>query len=145
MVERHPVVVVVGQTGSGKTTQIPQYLVDAGWAPITESGAKQVVCTQPRRVAATSVAARVAEERHSRLGDEVGYAIRFEECTHPKYTRLRYTTPGMLFRECLSDPLLSRYSVIMVDEAHERTAYTDLLVALLKKYVWGNRKNPSSC
>lgn len=108
---------------------VPTFLLDAGWA----ADGRQIVCTQPRRVAATSIAAHVAETKNSALGDTVGYSIRFEDCTHPTRTRLRYTTPGMLFRECLRDPLLSRYSVIMVDEAHERSAYTDLLLALLKK------------
>ena len=84
-------------------------------------------------MAATSVAAHVAQERQVRLGEEVGYAIRFDEQVHPTRTRLRYTTPGMLFRECMRDPLLHRYSVVMVDEAHERGAYTDLLLAVLKK------------
>jgi len=79
------------------------------------------------------VAAHVAQERQVRLGEEVGYAIRFDEQVHPTRTRLRYTTPGMLFRECMRDPLLHRYSVVMVDEAHERGAYTDLLLAVLKK------------
>lgn len=102
---------------------------EAGWA----ADGRQIVCTQPRRVAATSVAARVASETATKLGEEVGYAVRFEDCTHPVHTRLKYTTPGLLFRECMRDPLLSRYSVIMVDEAHERGVYTDLLVALLKK------------
>ncbi|WFD32878.1 RNA helicase [Malassezia sp. CBS 17886] len=136
LVERHGVVVIVGHTGCGKTTQIPQFLVDAGWA----ADAQRVVCTQPRRVAATSVAARVAEERGCMLGGEVGYTIRFEDCTHPAATRLSYVTPGLLFRECMRDPLLSRYSVVMVDEAHERGAYTDLLMAVLKKI---RRKRPS--
>lgn len=126
--EQYAVVVLVGETGSGKTTQVPPYLLDAGWAQ-----GRQIVCTQPRRMAAVSVAAHVAQERQGVLGDEVGYAIRFDEQVHPTRTRLRYTTPGMLFRECMRDPLLHRYSVVMVDEAHERGAYTDLLLAVLKK------------
>lgn len=81
------------------------------------------------------MAARVAEEAGSVLGDEVGYTIRFEDLSHPTRTRLKYMTDGMLFRECMRDPLLSRYSVIMVDEAHERGAYTDLLLGVLKKWV----------
>ena len=110
-------------------TEIPQYIREAGWA----ADGRQVVCTQPRRVAASSVAARVASETRTKLGEEVGYAVRFEDCTHPVHTQLKYTTPGLLFRECMRDPLLSRYSVVMVDEAHERGVYTDLLIALLKK------------
>ncbi|KAN0066232.1 hypothetical protein ACQY0O_000326 [Thecaphora frezii] len=135
MVEKHPVVVVVGQTGSGKTTQLPQFLMEAGWA----SFGHQIACTQPRRVAATSVAARVAQEVGTILGEEVGYTIRFEDCSHPTRTRIKYMTDGILFRECMRDPLLSAYSVIMVDEAHERGAYTDLLLGILKKI---QRKRP---
>ncbi|OWZ35392.1 ATP-dependent RNA helicase DDX35 [Cryptococcus neoformans AD2-60a] len=134
-VEKYSVVIVVGQTGSGKSTQLPQYLHEAGW-----TGQSHVVaCTQPRRVAATSVATRVAEEVGSVLGDEVGYTIRFEDLSHPTRTRIKYMTDGMLFRETMMDPLLSKYSVIMIDEAHERGAYTDLLLGLLKKIM---RKRP---
>lgn len=131
LLENHQVLILVGETGTGKTTQIPQYLYEAGWT----AGGKLVCCTQPRCIAATSVAARVAEEMGVRLGEEVGYSIRFEDCTHPDLTRIKYMTDGALFREAMGDPLLTRYSVIMIDEAHERTIYTDLVLALLKKYV----------
>lgn len=92
------------------TLEIPQYLHEAGWT----SQNLVVACTQPRRVAATSVATRVAEEFGSVLGDEVGYSIRFEDLSNPERTRIKYLTDGMLFREIMVDPLLSRYSVIMV-------------------------------
>ncbi|CAZ81000.1 unnamed protein product [Tuber melanosporum] len=128
LVENNPVTIVVGQTGSGKTTQLPQYLHQAGW---TEEG-KVIACTQPRRVAATTVATRVAEEMGVRLGEEVGYSIRFEDMTSPR-TRIKYMTDGMLLREALVDPLLSRYSVVMIDEAHERSLSTDVLLGILKK------------
>ncbi|OJA08224.1 hypothetical protein AZE42_09393 [Rhizopogon vesiculosus] len=128
-VEKHGVTIVVGQTGSGKTTQ-------SGWA----SEGNVIACTQPRRVAATSVAVRVAAEVGTLLGDEVGYTIRFEDVSDKKRTRICYMTDGMLFRETLIDPLLSRYSVIMIDEAHERSLYTDLLLGVLKKI---RRKRPS--
>ncbi|TFY65846.1 hypothetical protein EVG20_g5242 [Dentipellis fragilis] len=128
-VENHQVLIVVGETGSGKTTQIPQYLYEAGWA----SDSNVIVCTQPRRVAVTSVASRVAAEVGTVLGDEVGYTIRFEDVTSKDRTRICYVTDGILFREIIVDPLLSRYSVIMVDEAHERSVYTDMLLILLKK------------
>ncbi|KAI1314989.1 hypothetical protein EDD11_001425 [Mortierella claussenii] len=132
LIEHYQVVVLVGQTGSGKTTQIPQYLHEAGW---TAKG-RVVACTQPRRVAATTVAQRVAEEMHVKLGMEVGYTIRFEDCTDPGgKTRIKYMTDGMLFREALMDPLLSKYSVIMLDEAHERSLYTDILMGVLKKIL----------
>lgn len=122
-----PVVIVCGQTGSGKTTQLPQYVYEAGYQGM-------VACTQPRRVAAMTVAKRVAEEVDCSLGDLVGFGVRFEECSGPT-TRIKYLTDGMLFREALFDPLLLRYSVIMIDEAHERTLYTDLLLGLLRKIL----------
>ena len=89
---------------------------------------------QPRRVAATTVAARVAEEMHCKLGEKVGYSIRFEDLTSAS-TRIKLMTDGLLLREALVDPLLSRYSVIMVDEAHERSLSTDLLLGVLKKVM----------
>ncbi|KAJ7093068.1 pre-mRNA splicing factor [Mycena epipterygia] len=135
-VEKHGVIIVVGQTGCGKTTQLPQYLMESGWA----DNGNIIACTQPRRVAATSVAGRVASEVGSILGDEVGYTIRFEDVSDKERTRILYMTDGMLFRETLVDPLLSRYSVIMIDEAHERSVYTDLLLGVLKKI---RRKRPS--
>ncbi|KAH9929819.1 P-loop containing nucleoside triphosphate hydrolase protein [Fomitopsis serialis] len=126
-VRNHQVLIVVGDTGSGKTTQMTQYLAEAGFADKGKIG-----CTQPRRVAAMSVAKRVAEEVGCRLGQEVGYTIRFEDCTGPE-TRIKYMTDGMLQRECLVDPDVSAYSLIMLDEAHERTIHTDVLFGLLKK------------
>jgi ATP-dependent RNA helicase DDX35 len=110
------------------TEELPQYLYETGW---TGPGAC-IAITQPRRVAATTVAARVAKEMGCVLGEEVGYSIRFEDVTSPK-TRIKYMTDGMLLREALMDPLLRRYSVIMLDEAHERGLYTDILMGLLKK------------
>lgn len=126
-IKDHQVLIVVGETGSGKTTQLPQYLHEAGY---TKNGMK-VGCTQPRRVAAMSVAARVADEMGCRLGGEVGYTIRFEDKSSDK-TVIKYMTDGMLLREFLTDPELSSYSAIMIDEAHERTLHTDILFGLLK-------------
>ncbi|GMK58825.1 hypothetical protein CspeluHIS016_0602670 [Cutaneotrichosporon spelunceum] len=123
----HQVLIVVAETGSGKTTQLPQYLHEAGY---TQGGLK-VGCTQPRRVAAMSVAARVAEEMGVRLGQECGYSVRFEDMTSDK-TVLKYMTDGMLLREFLTDPELSTYSAIIIDEAHERTLSTDILFGLVK-------------
>jgi pre-mRNA-splicing factor ATP-dependent RNA helicase DHX15/PRP43 len=91
-----------------------------------------IACTQPRRVAAMSVAQRVADEMDVKLGQEVGYSIRFEDHTSPS-TFLKYMTDGMLLREAMSDPLLSRYSAVILDEAHERTLNTDILMGLLKE------------
>jgi len=126
-VRANQILIVVGETGSGKTTQVTQYLAEAGFANHGMIG-----CTQPRRVAAVSVANRVAEEVGCQLGQEVGYTIRFEDVTSPA-TKIKYMTDGMLQREILIDPNLQRYSVIMLDEAHERTIATDVLFALLKK------------
>lgn len=126
-VEQFQVLIIVGETGSGKTTQIPQYLYEAGYC----KDGKKVGCTQPRRVAAMSVAARVAEEVGTKLGYTVGYSIRFEDCTSDK-TVLKYMTDGMLLREFLTEPDLASYSVLMIDEAHERTLHTDILFGLVK-------------
>ena len=126
-VKDNQLMIVVGDTGSGKTTQLTQYLAEGGYANDGMIG-----CTQPRRVAAMSVAKRVAEEVGCKLGEEVGYTIRFEDCTSPS-TRIKYMTDGMLQREVLLDPNLRRYTVIMLDEAHERTIATDVLFGLLKK------------
>lgn len=125
--EQYQILVIVGETGSGKTTQLPQYLHEAGY---TKNGLK-VGCTQPRRVAAMSVAARVAEEVGVKIGHEVGYSIRFEDCSSEK-TILKYMTDGMLLREFMTEPDLAGYSAIMIDEAHERTVHTDILLALVK-------------
>ncbi|KAL8706030.1 MAG: hypothetical protein Q9201_000915 [Fulgogasparrea decipioides] len=126
-VRENQLMIVVGDTGSGKTTQLTQYLAEGGFA---NNG--MIGCTQPRRVAAMSVAKRVAEEVGCKLGQEVGYTIRFEDCTSPE-TKIKYMTDGMLQREVLLDPNLNKYSVIMLDEAHERTIATDVLFGLLKK------------
>ncbi|PBP16091.1 ATP-dependent RNA helicase DHX8 [Diplocarpon rosae] len=128
-VHANQLLIVVGDTGSGKTTQLTQYLAEAGFANNGLIG-----CTQPRRVAAMSVAKRVSEEVGCELGQEVGYTIRFEDCTSPS-TKIKYMTDGMLQREILMDPDIKRYSVIMLDEAHERTISTDVLFALLKKTI----------
>jgi pre-mRNA-splicing factor ATP-dependent RNA helicase DHX15/PRP43 len=121
--------VFVGETGSGKTTQIPQFVL---FDEIPHYNRKLVACTQPRRVAAMSVAKRVAEEMDVPLGDEVGYSIRFEDKTSQK-TILKYMTDGMLLREAMNDHNLQRYSCIILDEAHERTLATDILMGLLKE------------
>lgn len=126
-IKEHQVLIIVGETGSGKTTQLPQYLFEDGYA---KNGLK-VACTQPRRVAAMSVAARVADEMGVRLGQEVGYSIRFEDKTSEK-TVVKYMTDGMLLREFTTDPELSGYSALMIDEAHERTLSTDILFGLVK-------------
>ncbi|KAK9325917.1 P-loop containing nucleoside triphosphate hydrolase protein [Lipomyces orientalis] len=130
IIETSPVLILIGHTGSGKSTQLTQYLYEEGWT----SESKAIACTQPRRVAATSVATRVAEEIGCQVGQVVGYSIRFEDMTSEN-TRIKYMTDGMLLRELLVDPLLSRYCVVMIDEAHERSIYTDILLCILKKVI----------
>ena len=150
MLARSQTMVLVGETGSGKTTQIPQLCVEAGYCGGAQGEPlRQVACTQPRRVAAMSVAKRVADEMDVTLGHEVGYTIRFEDMSQQGVTRLKYMTDGMLLREAMNDPLMERYSVILIDEAHERTLATDILMGLLKdvlaKRAPGVHPNPLKC
>ncbi|SCU83952.1 LAME_0C07492g1_1 [Lachancea meyersii CBS 8951] len=129
--QQNQIMVFVGETGSGKTTQIPQFVLFDEMPHLQNT---QVACTQPRRVAAMSVAQRVSEEMDVKLGEEVGYSIRFENKTSNK-TILKYMTDGMLLREAMEDHDLTRYSCIILDEAHERTLATDILMGLLKQVV----------
>ena len=129
IIRENNVVIVVGETGSGKTTQLAQYLHEAGYSKYGMIG-----CTQPRRVAAMSVAKRVSEEMDVGLGEEVGYAIRFEDVTSEK-TILKYMTDGILLRESLRESDLDGYSCIIMDEAHERSLNTDVLFGLLREVI----------
>ncbi|CAK4698405.1 unnamed protein product [Aphanomyces euteiches] len=126
-VETSSVVILAGETGSGKTTQTPQYLYRAKFG--------KIAVTQPRRIAAITVAERVAAEMGVRLGGEVGYAVRFEEKWDAERTGIKFLTDGMLVRETMLDPLLTHYNVIMLDEAHERNLETDILLGLIKKIL----------
>jgi ATP-dependent RNA helicase DHX8/PRP22 len=125
-----PYLICIGETGSGKTTKIPQYCLDCGL--VAEQ--KAVCITQPRRVAAITVANRVASERGGHVGQEVGYSVRFDDKTS-RSTRIKYLTDGILVRELLWDPTLSAYSIVILDEAHERSIHTDILFALTKAAV----------
>ncbi|TPX50854.1 hypothetical protein SeLEV6574_g00656 [Synchytrium endobioticum] len=129
VIRDNQVVIVVGETGSGKTTQLAQYLHEEGY---TKYG--MVGCTQPRRVAAMSVAKRVSEEVDCKLGSTVGYAIRFEDCTSED-TVMKYMTDGVLLRESLNARDLDQYSAIIMDEAHERSLQTDVLMGLLRRVI----------
>lgn len=129
VVRDNQVTIVVGQTGSGKTTQLTQFLYEDGYA---RNG--MIGCTQPRRVAAMSVAKRVSEEMEVSLGGLVGYAIRFEDATS-KDTAIKYMTDGVLLRESLTNSDLDQYSCIIMDEAHERALNTDVLMGLIKKVL----------
>jgi ATP-dependent RNA helicase DHX8/PRP22 len=126
-----PIAIIIGETGSGKTTQLPQILLDK---PDLLPPEAVVAVTQPRRVAAISVARRVAAERGGRVGGTVGYSVRFDECQSAG-TRLKYLTDGTLLREMLSDGELRRYGAVVLDEAHERSLNTDILFTLLKRLV----------
>lgn len=129
VIRENSVVIIVGETGSGKTTQLTQYLHEDGYSRYGMIG-----CTQPRRVAAMSVAKRVSDEMGTHLGEEVGYAIRFEDCTSEQ-TMIKYMTDGILLRESLRESDLDNYSAIIMDEAHERSLSTDVLFGLLREVV----------
>lgn len=131
----NPVTVLIGETGSGKSTQIPQFLLEDLYQN-KKSGS--IAVTQPRRVAAISLATRVAQEFGSRVSDKVGYSVRFDNASTPK-TRLKYLTDGMLLRELMMNKNLKEYSVVIIDEAHERTVLTDLILGLLKTLITGPR------
>ncbi|CAL5358715.1 unnamed protein product [Camellia sinensis] len=126
-VKSYCILIIVGETGNGKTTQLPQFLFNAGFC----RDGKIIGITQTRCIATVSVAKRVAEECGAELGQKVGYSVRFDDMTFSSM-RIKYMTDGFLLREALLDPYLSRYAVIIVDEAHERTVHTNVLLGLLK-------------
>lgn len=131
MIRHHPASIIVGETGSGKTTQIPQYVWDDIISKLPPEARGIVGCTQPRRVAAVSIARHVAEQRGGKVGGEVAYAVRFDDtCTDA--TKIKFLTDGILLREIQADPKLTKYSCILLDEAHERTLHGDVLFGLLK-------------
>ncbi|KAH8704819.1 putative ATP-dependent RNA helicase [Talaromyces proteolyticus] len=146
------VMLLVGETGSGKSTQVPQFLIDEAFCQIKKTAIAQpdrlkkdvkvggcIAITQPRRVAAISLARRVAEEMGTPLGkaspaSKVGYAVRFDTSVSPS-TRVKFLTDGMLLQEMLHDPWLTRYSVVVVDEVHERGVNVDLVLGFLRKIL----------
>eukprot|EP00397_Hematodinium_sp_SG-2012_P007382 GEMP01007427.1.p1 GENE.GEMP01007427.1~~GEMP01007427.1.p1 ORF type:complete len:1058 (+),score=242.00 GEMP01007427.1:108-3281(+) len=132
LVDNNDVVVVCGATGCGKTTQLPQMLMD-------HLGPKRLICTQPRRISPTSIAARVAFERSEPPGQHVGYQIRFDHVTSAQ-TRLLYVTTGVLLRFVVSDPLLREVSVVIVDEVHERGLHTDFALLILRDILDERRR-----
>ncbi|OAF64896.1 putative ATP-dependent RNA helicase [Intoshia linei] len=136
LLRKNKIILINGETGSGKTTQVPQWCAEYLHKNNMEGG---VCCTQPRRVAAMSMAQRVADEMDVYLGVEVGYNIRFDNYTSSD-TFLTFVTDGVLMRQAMSDPLLKHYSCIILDEAHIRTISTDILMGHLKTII-NNRKN----
>ncbi|KAF8475528.1 P-loop containing nucleoside triphosphate hydrolase protein [Kalaharituber pfeilii] len=137
------ILIMRGETGSGKSTQLAQFLLNEPWMQLTSTNSHQsgkeyapcIAITQPRRIAATSLAIRVAQELGVKLGEEVGYSVRFDNKSNPYKTRIKFLTDGMLLREMLDDPELRRYRAVVVDEAHERTISGDLVLGFLKKLV----------
>ncbi len=126
---KNNILLLTGETGSGKSTQVPQFLVNESWCT------KCIAITQPRRVAAISLARRVAEETGSFMGSQspaakVGYSVRFDNATGPN-TKIKFLTEGMLLQEMLRDPAMSQYSAIIVDEVHERSVNVDLILGFL--------------
>jgi ATP-dependent RNA helicase DHX33 len=150
------VTIILGETGSGKTTRVssriyslgatlthglvielPQYLLEGG------SYRGQIAVTQPRRVAATSLASRVSAEQGQPLGSLVGYSVRFDERVGSS-TRIKYLTDRMLVREMMNDPFLTCYDIVIVDEAHERTLRTDIVLASLKRILTQRNGNSTN-
>jgi ATP-dependent helicase HrpA len=133
-IRQHPVTIISGETGSGKTTQIPKFCLTAG-----RGIDGKIACTQPRRIAATTVAGRIAEELGEELGQSVGYKIRFQDKTDPD-AYIKVVTDGILLAETQGDPWLNEYDTIIVDEAHERSLNIDFVLGILKRLVQ-RRKN----
>jgi ATP-dependent helicase HrpA len=129
-VRRHQVTVIAGETGCGKTSRVPLMLID-DWS----GNAGQIICTQPRRIAAMAVSAYAASLRGTELGTEIGYQIRHKNVSDERTTRVKYATEGILLREMRSDPLLSKYAVIILDEVHERGINQDTLMALMPELL----------
>ncbi len=132
--QKNRVLILCGETGSGKTTQIPKMCLEARLESETTRSGKLIGCTQPRRIAARSVAARIAQELGSELGGRVGYKVRFTDTVRHD-TAIKVMTDGILLAESQGDPLLSRYDTIIIDEAHERSLNIDFLLGYLKTLV----------
>ncbi|AET38905.1 RNA helicase Ecym_3419 [Eremothecium cymbalariae DBVPG len=130
------VTVLIGETGSGKSTQIPQLLLEE-WG--IQGRDVSIAVTQPRRVAAISLATRVSQEYGCNVGTKVGYSVRFDNRSHASQTKLKYLTDGMLLRELMQDNNLKQYSIVIIDEAHERTILTDLILGFLKQLLHTTR------
>nr|SZF06513.1 probable ATP-dependent RNA helicase DHX35 [Psoroptes ovis] len=131
LLEKYQVLIIIGETGCGKSTQLPQYLYENAYL----NNNKVIGITQPRRIATISLACRVAEEMNLNLGEQIGYSIRFEDNYDENMTKIKFMTEGILIREMMNDPLLTKYSIIIIDEAHERSVNTDILLSLLKKII----------
>ncbi|XP_025407299.1 probable ATP-dependent RNA helicase DHX35 [Sipha flava] len=133
--EKFQTLILVGSTGSGKSTQVSQMLLESGLCQFD----KTIVVTEPRKISAITLATRVAQEQKTILGQLVGYSVRFDNCCQPG-TKIKYITEGILLNEMMSNPLLVNYSVIILDEIHERSLMTDILMGLIKKVL---KKRPT--
>eukprot|EP01029_Cantina_marsupialis_P020963 TRINITY_DN496_c1_g1_i1.p1 TRINITY_DN496_c1_g1~~TRINITY_DN496_c1_g1_i1.p1 ORF type:complete len:734 (-),score=186.24 TRINITY_DN496_c1_g1_i1:300-2441(-) len=130
-IKKNQIVILEGETGSGKSTQIPHHMA---LSASQDPKSRMIACTQPRRVSAISVARRVAREMDCQIGSTIGYSVRFEDNTSHQ-TKLKFCTDGILLREAINDPYLMKYSMIILDEAHERTVNTDILMGILKNIL----------
>ena len=133
--QKSNIIIIMGETGSGKTTQVPKIIYKN--LPLNN----KIICiTQPRRVAAISISMRVSEELKSPIGNLVGYSVRFKEKFSQK-TKIKYVTDGMLVRECIIDKYLSKYSFIILDEIHERSIYSNILISICKDLIINKKRN----
>ena len=130
------VIIIMGETGSGKTTQVPKIIYEN----FQLNNNRMICITQPRRIAAISISERVAEELDSKIGDIVGYSVRFKEKMSKK-TKIKFVTDGMLVRECILDKNLEKYNYIILDEIHERSIHTDILMMICKDLLMNKRKH----
>ncbi|GAV52575.1 hypothetical protein ZYGR_0AG05660 [Zygosaccharomyces rouxii] len=134
LVKSHDVTLITGETGSGKSTQVVQFLLDVLQTEKNDFGSTKIICTQPRRISAIGLAERVSDERCVKCGDEVGYVIRGVNNTTNK-TRIRFMTTGVLVRILQTDASFLKNSILVIDEVHERSVDTDLIVVLLKNLM----------
>ena len=133
--QKSNIIIIMGETGSGKTTQVPKIIYKN--LPLNN----KIICiTQPRRVAAISISMRVSEELNSPIGNLVGYSVRFKE-KFSQNTKIKYVTDGMLVRECIIDKYLSKYSYIILDEIHERSIHSDILLSICKDLIINKKRN----
>jgi len=123
------ILIIIGDTGSGKTTQIAQFIHEK-----FNSKYLYIACTQPRRIAAMTISLRVSKETNTPLGELVGFSVRFENCYSTR-TKIKFLTEGVLLREISNDPLITKYTIFIIDEAHERTLCTDILIGSLKEIL----------
>ena len=128
------IIVIMGETGCGKTTQVPKIIYENCFMDN-----KMICITQPRRIAAISISQRVAEEMNTKIGDLVGYSVRFKEKMSNK-TKIKFVTDGMLVRECILDKNLSKYKYIILDEVHERSIHTDILMMICKDLIINKKR-----